>query len=91
MDLKEFIKELKGRKDLRVFVHHEVIPPIPASFEEPEEPLTGEVKAALKGLGIKKLYRHQALGIDIVREGKNVVAMTPTASGKSLIYNVPVD
>jgi len=28
--------------------------------------------------------------IDLIRQGENVVVMTPTASGKSLIYNIPV-
>jgi DEAD/DEAH box helicase domain-containing protein len=90
MDLNSFIEELKRRKDLKGFVHHEVIPPVPPSYEVPEKPLIGEVAKALGGLGIKKLYKHQSLGIDIVRGGRNVVAMTPTASGKSLIYNIPV-
>jgi ATP-dependent helicase YprA (DUF1998 family) len=90
LDFNLFIKELKGRKDLKGFVHHELIPPVPPCFAVPEKPLTGEVKKALRGLGIKKLYKHQSLGIDIIRGGRNVVAMTPTASGKSLIYNIPV-
>ncbi|MCE5311827.1 MAG: DEAD/DEAH box helicase [Nitrospiraceae bacterium] len=48
------------------------------------------VEAALRETGIKQLYAHQAEGISVVRSGCNVVVMTPTASGKSLIYSVPI-
>jgi DEAD/DEAH box helicase domain-containing protein len=40
--------------------------------------------------GIQELYSHQALTAGLVREGKNVVAVTPTASGKTLCFNLPV-
>jgi DEAD/DEAH box helicase domain-containing protein len=93
MDLNAFIEELKSRKDLKGgtgFIHHEVIPPVRPDYGTTKKPLSKEVLKALNGLLIKKLYKHQALGIDLVREDRNVVAMTPTASGKSLIYNIPV-
>lgn len=41
-------------------------------------------------MGVRKLYRHQAEAIDLIAAGRNVVAVTPTASGKSLLYNLPV-
>ena len=37
-----------------------------------------------------QLYSHQALATDHIRAGHSVVVSTPTASGKSLIYNLPV-
>ena len=40
--------------------------------------------SALKARGIDKLYSHQAESWSAVREGKHVVVVTPTASGKSL-------
>ncbi|MBI5643809.1 MAG: DEAD/DEAH box helicase [Deltaproteobacteria bacterium] len=86
----KFIGEIKARKDLKEFVHHEEIPPREPSYAQTARPLMPEVKSALEGLGIKKLFCHQAEGIDLIREGRNVVIMTPTASGKSLIYNIPV-
>ena len=53
-------------------------------------PLSVEVKRALEAMSIEKLYAHQAKGIDLIRQGLHTVIMTPTASGKSLIYNIPV-
>lgn len=90
MDIEAFIEELFKRRDLKELVHHEFIPPNPPSFGETRDPIKGEVWDALKTIGVQRLFTHQAQGIDLVREGKNVVIMTPTASGKSLIYNIPV-
>jgi DEAD/DEAH box helicase domain-containing protein len=44
----------------------------------------------LRAIGIKKLYRHQAAAIDYIRRGRHVIVATPTASGKTLIYNLVV-
>ena len=45
---------------------------------------------ALAGRGINRLFTHQASAYKAVRDGSNVVAVTPTASGKTLCYNLPV-
>ena len=37
-----------------------------------------------------KLYKHQADAINLVRKGENIVIATPTASGKTLAFNLPV-
>jgi DEAD/DEAH box helicase domain-containing protein len=39
--------------------------------------------------GIEELYAHQTDAIQAVRNGRNVVLATPTASGKSLVYTIP--
>jgi DEAD/DEAH box helicase domain-containing protein len=44
---------------------------------------------ALADRGVDRLYRHQVEAVEAVREGRNVVLATPTASGKSLGYAVP--
>ncbi len=44
----------------------------------------------LKKIGIEQLYTHQSEAIDLIINGQNVLVATPTASGKSLIYNLPV-
>jgi DEAD/DEAH box helicase domain-containing protein len=45
--------------------------------------------AALEARGVDRLYTHQAEAVSAVREGRNVVLATETASGKSLAYTVP--
>jgi DEAD/DEAH box helicase domain-containing protein len=49
-----------------------------------------DLKAAYAGKGIRQLYSHQAAAGETVHAGKNVVIVTPTASGKTLCYNLPV-
>ncbi len=67
---------------------HKYIPPEDARFESFE--IVDILRKALKSKGIEELYSHQVQGISLLRQGLNVVIMTPTASGKSLIYNIPV-
>ena len=68
-------KEIDGRK---------------ASFKSPKVPFTDEIIKILTNSGIDKLYSHQIEAIDNIREGENTVVATPTASGKTFIYNIPV-
>jgi DEAD/DEAH box helicase domain-containing protein len=48
------------------------------------------LKTVLEHRGFDRLYSHQAEAVNLVREGRNVVLVTPTASGKTLCYNLPV-
>ena len=53
------------------------------------EPLSSTIMEALQATrNISSLYIHQTLAIDALREGKNVIVSTSTASGKSVIYQV---
>ena len=61
-----------------------------AQWAEFPEWVTGDLRAAYTNKGIKKLYTHQAAAAEAVHAGKNVVIVTPTASGKTLCYNLPV-
>ncbi len=49
-----------------------------------------EVAEAYRQKGIEKLYSHQAAAAELAHGGKNFVVVTPTASGKTLCYNLPV-
>jgi DEAD/DEAH box helicase domain-containing protein len=49
-----------------------------------------DLVAAYAAKEIRQLYSHQAAAAEAVRAGKNVVIVTPTASGKTLCYNLPV-
>jgi DEAD/DEAH box helicase domain-containing protein len=57
-------------------------------------PMPEEVDPALARVladrGIARLYSHQAEAFAAVRDGRHVVIVTPTASGKTLCYNLPV-
>ena len=46
--------------------------------------------SAYNAKGVRRLYSHQAAAAEAVHAGKNVVIVTPTASGKTLCYNLPV-
>ncbi len=50
----------------------------------------GDLRAAYNAKGIRQLYTHQAAAAEAVHAGRNVVIVTPTASGKTLCYNLPV-
>jgi DEAD/DEAH box helicase domain-containing protein len=52
--------------------------------------IDARLRAALEKRGIERLYIHQAEAFDHVAAGRNVVIVTPTASGKTLCYNLPV-
>jgi DEAD/DEAH box helicase domain-containing protein len=49
-----------------------------------------DLVAAYAAKGIRQLYSHQAAAAETVHVGKNVVIVTPTASGKTLCYNLPI-
>ncbi len=49
-----------------------------------------ELTAAYRAKGVEQLYTHQAEAAERVRAGRNVVVVTPTASGKTICYNLPV-
>ncbi len=59
------------------------------SVDLPED-LPAALKTMLRAQGIRRLYSHQAETYNSVRQGKDVVVVTPTASGKSLSYLLPV-
>ena len=85
--LSELIKELKENEN--IINWHEIEPreaktrPLPSSVDD-------RIKNALQKRGIGDLYSHQYTAYETLRNGENIVAVTPTASGKTLCYNLPV-
>jgi DEAD/DEAH box helicase domain-containing protein len=67
-----------------------VIPARPARVTELPAELHPKLRAALVGRGIERLYTHQREAWDRIRDGRHTVVVTPTASGKTLCYNLPV-
>ncbi len=76
-----------GTLDWEGLAHRRLPPREPAFADLEVAPRVGEV---LSRRGIERFFTHQAEAVQAVRRGDHVVAMTPTASGKSLIYNLPV-
>jgi DEAD/DEAH box helicase domain-containing protein len=67
-----------------------VIPAADARFAPLPDDLRPDLAAALSRRGIERLYSHQADAYNAVRRGRHLVVVTPTASGKTLCYNLPV-
>ncbi len=91
MPLDDYINQIKSdRRMASALAHHERIPSREAAYRSPAQPLSDELVGGLSKQGIGRLYSHQARALDLVREGRNIVGITPTASGKSLLYSLPV-
>ncbi len=89
--LQKVIHELSGegaRISTITAVRH--FPPLPADFVDFPDGLDERLVAALKKRGVERLYSHQREAFGRVTGGDNVVVVTPTASGKTLCYNLPV-
>jgi DEAD/DEAH box helicase domain-containing protein len=90
-DLKEYIHSLKqSPKFGPQVVCHRIFPAVPARFAEKSSVLSGIMEAGLAETGIEALYSHQLKALQFIAEKKDILVSTPTASGKSLIYNLPV-
>ncbi|ODS55755.1 MAG: helicase [Acidobacteria bacterium SCN 69-37] len=66
------------------------LPAVPADYAPFPASLDDRLRRALAARGIEQLYTHQAAAVDHALAGRNVVVVTPTASGKTLCYNLPV-
>ena len=66
------------------------IPARPAQYGDFPEGIDPRIPTVLNKRNIHRLYTHQALSLAATGEGKDVVVVTPTASGKTMCYNLPV-
>jgi len=66
------------------------LPAVAAAFAPYPEGTDARLVGSLAARGISQLYTHQAQAFAHVLAGRNVVTITPTASGKTLCYNAPV-
>ena len=64
--------------------------PREARFAALPESLDPQLRNALTARGIDRLYVHQAQSWSCLADGQNLIVVTPTASGKTLCYNLPV-
>ena len=68
----------------------EVLPAREARYAPWPRAVQPRVVAALRARGIGQPYTHQAQAMEEALAGRDVCVVTPTASGKTLCYNVPI-
>ncbi len=90
-DVSEYVDSLKNSPKFGPqVVCHKSYNATEAEYGLELPPFDPSLKKCLKGLGIQQLYSHQSQAIERILRGIDVVVATPTASGKSIIYNLPV-
>jgi len=82
------LHEMGIKEDCIRAVKH--IPAEEGSYVDYPENLHPDLRQALVKKGYPRLYSHQRTAWDFYQAGKNIVVVTPTASGKTLCYNLPV-
>ena len=83
------IEQLKWKYSARV-TGELIVPAVEARYADFPEALAPSLRAALAARSIARPYSHQREAWDRICAGRHTVVVTPTASGKTLCYNVPV-
>ncbi|MDA3957230.1 DEAD/DEAH box helicase [Oceanispirochaeta sp.] len=90
-DVRAFLDELKNNQTFMDNVTQwEILPSSQGHFAPLPESLPSVVRKALTNRGIDRLYTHQADCYNAATRGEDICVVTPTASGKTLCYNLPV-
>ena len=84
----KILQEIAAKEDSITAVKH--IPPQEGRYADYPPGVHQALLAALKQKGYQKLYSHQRSSWEALKDGKHIVVVTPTASGKTLCYNLPV-
>ena len=91
MNIEQYIEHLQNSPSfMRNVAAWRVLPAREARYADFPEGLNGKLVEALRRRGIDRPYIHQRLAIEAAIRGEDFVVVTPTASGKTLCYNVPV-
>ncbi|WP_432355155.1 DEAD/DEAH box helicase [Sporosarcina sp. A2] len=91
VNIQSFIDELKKEPEFsRNVKHYKVTEGKDAIYAPFPEKLHSSLITALSRKGIHQLYSHQRKAFDFAQQKKSFTAVTPTASGKSLCYHLPV-
>ena len=91
MPLLETLQRLRtSREHAGNFTAWRVLPERPADFAGFPDWLDARLEKTLRSRGIASLYSHQRAAAEAAHAGRNLVVVTPTASGKTLCYNLPV-
>lgn len=84
----DFIRETPDIS--RNITHWHTIPAREAEYADFPATLHPSLRVVLQQRGIAQLYSHQAQTFEAAEQGRHTVTVTPTASGKTLCYNLPV-
>ena len=91
MTLSEFVRALRDDpRFMENVTEWRVLPAREAKYAPFPEELDARIVQVLKARGIERLYTHQRQALDCALAGRDFVVVTPTASGKTLCYNLPV-
>ncbi len=91
MNLPQVLDYLRDSPEIsRCISDWRVIPARPPQYAEFPSFIHPRLLATLRERGIFQLYTHQASALEAVASGRHIVVVTPTASGKTLCYNIPV-
>lgn len=91
MSLEQVLNLIEHDQQLaRRITHWRHLPSRPGRYVDYPAGIEPRLVDALRMRGIERLYSHQAAAVEAVLRGENAVVVTPTASGKTLCYNLPV-
>ncbi len=91
MNLEQMLQRFKSSEQMMKNITSWVeLPAREAVYADFPEFIDRRIRNALERRGVRKLYSHQASAIQSVHDGDSIVVVTPTASGKTMCYNVPV-
>ncbi|MCP4291801.1 MAG: DEAD/DEAH box helicase [bacterium] len=91
MNLAQLLDQLKADgRFTRNVTRWQTLPPESPVYEPYPDLLDPSLVNVMQQRGIDQLYSHQAESVKLAAEGKSFVVPTPTASGKTLCYNLPV-
>jgi len=90
-EVREILNDLRSsRPFMENVTRWEVLPAREGEYAPLPDSLPEVVRTSLEKKGIRRLYSHQAACYDAAEKGENLCVVTPTASGKTLCYNLPV-
>lgn len=91
MNTEQLLSHLKNDSAFMANVTHwDVMPARQAEYADFPEWFDSRLRAVLEARGIRQLYSHQRRALDLAAAGRDFVVVTPTASGKTMCYNLPV-